>query len=132
MPKAIESPVTQISMSESGNPLVVEPVGPALRLDGGELATTPGTVQDLLVFTVPASTTWRLRNLEVISRAYGFFDLLIGGVSVKDGKTGPAQPTVIMPISPYLEATAGQEVKVTFKQESGPIVPVEARIYYTD
>lgn len=131
MPKALESPVMQMTQAP-GSVFITDPVGPEKRIGSGEIETTPGTPQDLFTATVPTGETWKLRSLEVISRAYGEFDLLVGGVSVKDGKTGAAVPTVAMAMSPYIEVPEGVEIKVTFSQASGPVVPVEARIYYTD
>lgn len=135
--KALESPVVQVSLLQAAplvvtGALVVEEPGPALSLKSGEVSTTPGTTQTLISEVVPPGKTWRIRGVEVVSRAYGAFTATIATASFKVGKTGPAEPTVMMPCRPYEIAEAGQVVALDFLQAQGPVVPVEARIYYTE
>jgi hypothetical protein len=133
--KALESPVMQVS---SATPLVVtipDPVniefpGPALFWSfAGN--STPNILQTLINQTIGDALIRKLRRVEVISRAYAEFYVEVNGTSIKYGKTSPTESTVSLPFEPWKDILNTQNVKVKYLQTDGPVVPIEARLYYT-
>jgi len=135
---AKESPVTVIATCE-GAPLPVAIVGtvtmdfpgPALLL-AGAATSTPGVAQTLVSAVVPGGKTWRIRRVEVVSRAHATFSARIDGTEFESGKTNPATPTVALDLPVWVGAAAGQLVELLYEQTNAPAVPVECRIHYTD
>lgn len=112
--------------------VTTEFAGPALVLNSGRIATTPGSQQTLIDVTVPAGETWRIRRYRFISRAYALFSAVADGVEFEAGKTSPASPDLGDNIINYQDYPAGSNIKVLFDQESnGPVSETEARLYYT-
>lgn len=113
--------------------------GDIIVIDGAQgaeveaLATTvPGGTATLTPGTVPAGKVWRIRQVEVTSRAYAAFSAKIGGGEIAAGKTNPATPTVVVPLGTWLPALAGQALTVEVEQTNGPAVAVGCRFYYTE
>lgn len=134
--KALESPVVQVA---SASPLVVtipDPVkiefpGPGLILSG-TATSTPGVPQTLIMAIPTAGKTWKLRRVEMISRAYGAFYVTINAVKIKEGKTSPTETTVSLPVEPWKPATSVDTIELVYSQDTSPALPVIARIYYTE
>lgn len=132
---AKESPVTLIATC-GGSPL---PVQGSLTVDGPEgkeveaLGTTaPGGTMTLTLGAVPAGKVWRIRQVEVTTRAYAAFSAKIGGGEIASGKTNPATPTVVLPLGTWLPALSGQALTVVIEQATGAAVTVGCRFHYTE
>lgn len=124
-------PLQEVSVSGT---VETDFVGPALVLDSGVVATTPGTPQTIISETVPVGETWRLRRYRFVSRAYATFRATIDGTEFESGKTSPTNPDLGDNILIWAIATEGQVIEVEFDQPTGPGNPItetEARLYYT-
>lgn len=136
MTKALESPVIEIATSTPITVTIPDPVnvefpGPALFLEA-TADSTPGTPQDFITQVVPINKLWKLRRVEVVSRAYAEFKVTLDGDIIKEGKTSPNETTVSLPFDPWVSAVNPSEIKVVYDQTSGPAVPVTTRLYYTE
>lgn len=132
---ALESPVMQItptgvvpvSLVSSVN---VEYPGPALHFEFNG-TSTPGTPQTLITQVVTLGYLWKLRRIEMISRAYSDFRVLLNADIVKTGKTSPAESTVSLPFDPWISLINPSTVSIVYDQVDGPVLDITARLYYT-
>lgn len=132
MPKAIESPVQIITVASNTLPMPIETPGPALQfVSSPGLTSTPSTLQTLINQTPSGTTVWRLRRVELISRAYAVWQVKIGSTVLHVAKTGPAESNIFIPIEPWEQVAAPNALTVTYEQDTGPSVPIEARAIYT-
>lgn len=139
--KVVESPVTVVSGCGGGPVPVsidagsitvqVDEAGPALWLAGGG-TSTPGTPQTFISAVVPVGKEWRLRQVDVRSRAHATFSATVDSVEFDSGRTGPADANVSDELAIWVKASAGQTVALVYDQPLVPPVPVEARILYTE
>lgn len=139
MPKALESPVSQISSAtpvavEVTNTVNVETPGPMLFLQTTIFVSDPGSMapQTLIVNQKPVTGTWRLRRFEVMSRANGSFKLSVNGILIRQILTGASAPSLSFPIEPWVEVSNAGRVDVEYEQGDGPSLDIDARVYYTE
>ena len=135
MAKALESPVFTasgpVSVVMDNAAITVEFPGPALVLEASS-TSTPTILQTLISVTPTAGKLWKLRRVEMVSRGYSDFTVLVGGQIKKQGKTSPTESTVSLPFEPWVPAVAPELIEMTYQQDSGPALPIIARIYYTE
>lgn len=137
MGKMLESPVLSISTVdplsvEITNRVDVEDPGPALYFEFDGLAVHSPTPQLLINETIAAGQSYRLRRVEVITRAFTSFSVLVNSERVKYGKTSASESTVSLPFEPWVAVGAGDIIQLLLDQPDGPDVSVTVRIYYTD
>lgn len=93
---------------------------------------TPGTPEDLISVTVPASTTRKISKVIVSCNKSGKFEVKINAIVIGSGRTGPGNTNVEFNWLPTRSAVATDVIKVTFNQLRGPATDVEAYLMATD
>lgn len=94
--------------------------------------TTPNIEQDLINLDVPAGKNWRIRNIKIISRAYGKFALYADSVIIGEGVTSPAESNAKYEIFPYFPLAENLNVTVKFIQNFGASMDVSAYLQLTE
>lgn len=86
---------------------------PGLQLEA-TTGITPGTIQVLIDYQVPSGSIVNLRQVSVISRAYGSFKVTLDGKKIGSGKTNPIENNAPFFWSAGYPCTGGQQVVVSY------------------
>ena len=88
--------------------------------------TTPGITQDLIDYTVPASTTMAALQVIVSCNEQSKITITVDGTLIGSGRVGPGSPNFNFSWIPWKEVLTTEQFKVTFTQiSSRPAVDVE-------
>lgn len=98
--------------------LSVSEVGEEFHL-WGSVQETPGTWEDILVFTVPANIERRITQAGVSTSSEGAWQLLIDGNIVASGRTSAGKPDAEKIFNPKKSVSSGLEVKLRFSGRVG-------------
>jgi hypothetical protein len=121
-----------VTISPGTEAFPIEFPGPLKAFESGWVNSTPGSAQDLLTVPGVSGMEWRLRRIELVSRAYSVWTLKKDAGVIKTGYTSPAESAPSVPIEPWEKIVFGNTVVVTYSQDNGPILPVYARVFYTE
>lgn len=95
----------------------------------GQKTSVPGSVEEILTFTVPVDTEYYLTSAFGTCRFLGEFKILIDNNSLGFGNTTETDNDFNFSWTPYIRLVAGQVVKVNFDALSDfPAADVEAQI----
>lgn len=108
--------------------------GTPIHLQSGIVATTPGIIQSLISFTVPALTARDCYQATVVCRSHGRWEATLNGsIIIASGRTGPASPNSKFSWSPRRILSSGDTIALTFKAVSdAPISEAEAYFMSSD
>jgi hypothetical protein len=101
--------VGNISIGEPGAPLFVD----------SSNVTTPGSLQTLASYTVPALKTLNLLSVQVVCRQESKFEAFGDGALIGSGRTGPASPNVNFAYRVARSFIAGKLIEVKALSRSG-------------
>lgn len=139
MGKIIDLPAVLVTFPGSmpvtiTNTVNVETPGPSLFKEGLANSTpnVPQTLISVPINTVPVGKTWRIRRIEVISRAYSVSTAYKNAAIIKKVYNSPVESTVSLSVEPWEVIAPGDTLSLVYDQTDGPIVPITARIYYTE
>lgn len=91
-----------------------------------------GTSQTVISQIVPPAKNWKIRKLDICSRCYGEFYIVVNGAIIGDGKTSPIETNVSFIFAPYQKVDENLTVEVFFKKNYGPILDVSAYLHLTE
>ena len=114
-------------MATIGSSIVQQGGSPWTTWD--QIATVPGTLAQILTFTVPAGVTRTISKAGISCSMTGCWELSVNDVVQLSGRTSPAYPDSFVKIPDGLPLAALDIVKLKFKaRTNSPIVNVDGFI----
>ncbi|MCP3684546.1 MAG: hypothetical protein GY861_17915 [bacterium] len=95
--------------------------GSSFHLPSSATTVVSGTPLTVLSSTVPASTTRKITNVRVTTRASGKFEIKVGSTVIGSGRTGPANMNVAVEFLPSRAALTTEVITVDFTMLHGKI-----------